>query len=549
MKRLFAVLIALSMMLSLSVTAFAVESEDIYDDSMPGIVIAPLDATQEEIEDLIAKDFEEYLAKLEQDAVTSAKAGMPYPDGVNVWLCGNYMTFTDAAPVLKDGRTQVPFRAILEGLGATVTYDNGNIEAAFADGSVMKLAIGSKVMTYEYDEDKLTSVHMDVAPYIDNTTGRTYVPVRFIGETLGLKVTWVHELSTAYIVDWDAVAADIDSQFTNINAMMKASIKASNAQLDAGKNFKSDDKITLGLTIDGYSRNPMELTLDGTSITDGTNVSGTYEMDIDLGGYEKTLIEEGGEEVVKAIESFNGTEFDMIVSTEKGFYLRSPLLALATSGIIPENGWLGVPVPEVQGAPDMNEQIMALARSEDFTIGKLIRLMCEDGQMGAEMGYQPPEYAAYYLATIFSGVMGDELFTVKTRGSTTTYTLECDIYDLLGTMMPVEEIAIYAEEDIDFSFNMKATVKNDMIDYTEADMYLYLLDVMEMSMKVEGDMEESIVDVDIEIPFTAKVMIDAESQISETTQSPLTGPAEGELTVTIEELVNMLLSQMIPGSN
>ena len=145
--------------------------------------------------------------------------------------------------------------------------------------------------------------------------------------------------------------------------------------------------------------------------------------------------------------------------------------------------------------------------------------------------------------------MGDELFTVKTRGSTTTYTLECDIYDLLGAMMPVEEIAIYAEEDIDFSFNMKAIVKNDMIDYTEADMYLYLLDVMEMSMKVEGDMEESVVDVDIEIPFTAKVMIDAESQISETSKAPLTGPAEGELTVTIEELVNMLLSQMIPGSN
>ncbi|MBQ3063072.1 MAG: hypothetical protein IJD03_05370, partial [Clostridia bacterium] len=101
----------------------------------------------------------------------------------------------------------------------------------------------------------------------------------------------------------------------------------------------------------------------------------------------------------------------------------------------------------------------------------------------------------------------------------------------------------------DFSFNMKAIVKNDMMDYTEADMYMAMTDMFEMSMKVEGDMEESIVDVDIEIPFTAKVMIDAESQISETSKAPLTGPAEGELTVTIEELLTMLLSQMIPGSN
>ena len=52
------------------------------------------------------------------------------------------MSFEDARPVLTGDRTFVPYRAILEGLGAVVSYDNGNIQAVFEDGSVMKLAIG-----------------------------------------------------------------------------------------------------------------------------------------------------------------------------------------------------------------------------------------------------------------------------------------------------------------------------------------------------------------------------------------------------------------------
>ena len=45
-----------------------------------------------------------------------------YTEGYHVMLNGEYVTFTDAVPVNKQGRIMVPFRAILEALGAKVDW-------------------------------------------------------------------------------------------------------------------------------------------------------------------------------------------------------------------------------------------------------------------------------------------------------------------------------------------------------------------------------------------------------------------------------------------
>ena len=179
MKKLLSILLSMALLLSLGVTAFAAEDTSVGiiggADGPTSILISPNPAeildmpdlenmTEAELDAYFAELEAQYTAELEAQAaaqkaqmIAAAKSLMPYPDGVNVWLNGAYMAFPDAVPVVKDGRTQVPFRAILEALGATVSYDNGKIDAVFADGSVMKLAIGSNVMTYTYDNgDKFT---------------------------------------------------------------------------------------------------------------------------------------------------------------------------------------------------------------------------------------------------------------------------------------------------------------------------------------------------------------------------------------------------------
>jgi len=99
----------------------------------------------------------------------------------------------DVAPLIVDGRTLVPVRVVSENLGATVTWhgDTRTVEITRGEDELL-LAIGSNVATFNGQE-----VTMDVAAQIVND--RTMVPVRFVAETLGVRVSWDGETRTVYI--------------------------------------------------------------------------------------------------------------------------------------------------------------------------------------------------------------------------------------------------------------------------------------------------------------------------------------------------------------
>ena len=87
----------------------------------------------------------------------------------------------------RDNRTFYPFRECLEQLGATVFWD-----------SVNQIAIGEyNGITIEFpiDSNKYyingTEHRMDTFSYIDNSIGRTYIPIRFAAEGLGFSVDWI----------------------------------------------------------------------------------------------------------------------------------------------------------------------------------------------------------------------------------------------------------------------------------------------------------------------------------------------------------------------
>ena len=89
----------------------------------------------------------------------------------------------DAAPYVAKDRTFVPFRALGEVLGAEVEWDNDARTVTYVLGdNTIVMTIDSTTYTVNGEEKT-----MDVAPEI--TGERTYVPVRFVGEALGFKVT------------------------------------------------------------------------------------------------------------------------------------------------------------------------------------------------------------------------------------------------------------------------------------------------------------------------------------------------------------------------
>ena len=90
----------------------------------------------------------------------------------------------DVKPVIQDGRTLVPFRAIAEALGVQVEWDDASKTVTATDGEkVVALQIGSKTAYLSG-----TPVALDVAPVISG--GRTIIPLRFFSEAFDCAVEW-----------------------------------------------------------------------------------------------------------------------------------------------------------------------------------------------------------------------------------------------------------------------------------------------------------------------------------------------------------------------
>ncbi len=120
---------------------------------------------------------------------------------IAVQLDGETLTFPDAVPQAKDGRTFLPFRAVFEAMGAEVSNE-GSVITAIRGDRTLTMTIGETNATVTTAGATLP-LQMDVAPYVDTTTWRTYVPVRFAAQALGCAVGWDQEAYTAIIVDTD----------------------------------------------------------------------------------------------------------------------------------------------------------------------------------------------------------------------------------------------------------------------------------------------------------------------------------------------------------
>lgn len=99
----------------------------------------------------------------------------------------------DVPPAIEDGRTLVPVRAIMEALGATVTWDAAaQIVTATRAGFEVKLAIGHPIALVNG-----LPVQLDMPARISG--GRTLVPLRFLSERLGYNVGWDGGTGTIHI--------------------------------------------------------------------------------------------------------------------------------------------------------------------------------------------------------------------------------------------------------------------------------------------------------------------------------------------------------------
>lgn len=119
----------------------------------------------------------------------AAAASSAREESVNLMIGGQAVS-PEVPPVIKSGRTLVPVRVIAEGLGAKVDWN----EAA----RTATISRGNQQLTLTLDSKKAVlngkQVTLDTPPVISKQ--RMLLPLRFVGESLGVTVGWDNSTRT-----------------------------------------------------------------------------------------------------------------------------------------------------------------------------------------------------------------------------------------------------------------------------------------------------------------------------------------------------------------
>lgn len=114
---------------------------------------------------------------------TNNNMDTPISNEIKLIINGNILTL-EVPPVVEDGRTLVPARALLESLGWSMEWiaEKQTVKAT-KDGKIIMMSIDSTKASVNGNQ-----VILDVPAKVIN--GRTVVPARFIAEATGAKVDW-----------------------------------------------------------------------------------------------------------------------------------------------------------------------------------------------------------------------------------------------------------------------------------------------------------------------------------------------------------------------
>jgi ABC-type transport system substrate-binding protein len=101
----------------------------------------------------------------------------------------------DQTPIIENGLTLVPMRAIFEALGASIAWDAQTSTVTGTKGSTVV------IITLNAAEATVNGTPVSLAQPARLIGSRTYVPLRFVSEALGARVGWDGETATIRITE------------------------------------------------------------------------------------------------------------------------------------------------------------------------------------------------------------------------------------------------------------------------------------------------------------------------------------------------------------
>ncbi|MFR2891760.1 stalk domain-containing protein [Peptoniphilus grossensis] len=136
----------------------------------------------------------------------------------------------DAKPFIKNDRTLVPLRFIVEAIGGEVNWDNDNrLVTVNSKGKNIELPIDSKTIKIDGKD-----VNIDQAAIIKGD--RTFVPIRFIAENLDMLVNYINDTREIEISSYEDKKSENNTDLTQVLDEKKAATNNSQKGQNNTKN-------------------------------------------------------------------------------------------------------------------------------------------------------------------------------------------------------------------------------------------------------------------------------------------------------------------------
>lgn len=173
----------------------------------------------------------------------------------------------DTPPVIKENRTLVPVRAISEGFKAQVEWLPETKEVVIKkDDKTIVLKLGSNIAL-------VNGVEKEIDSEAQAFSSRTYVPLRFIAEELGTKISYVKETGKIELDDdVDEIKEDLEESLEDLKEDLEELEKA----------LKDEDKAkldSLKLKIEELENELKDLDIDFESYKDNDDDSDDNDDD------------------------------------------------------------------------------------------------------------------------------------------------------------------------------------------------------------------------------------------------------------------------------
>ena len=231
-----------------------------------------------------------------------------------------------------------------------VTYTPFNGGEPRQGDVTVRLTIGSNTFSVQYEGDTTaapmtgaTQVSRDftseIAPYIDASTNRTYIPFGLVADALGYKVGWDADQKAVIIDDVDAILADNQATYQRMDEYMAYA-----------KTFTQQDQKVTGsysavLDVDSEDADIGPMNVDATLKGDYTMIQqGQSAVQFKTGMTADAKIAINGQDVTQAILGDTGVKLPLSLDVELRGDVTSGLFYVNMTGLsdltgIPDQTW------------------------------------------------------------------------------------------------------------------------------------------------------------------------------------------------------------------